>query len=197
MCKTFRRLSYKTIEPISMESFTRIHTFQNSYNVRFLKKCISIHIEEMCVVSYVCVFQKEMYVQVSKLLAQGTICFCETGNLLGGFTVMFWESPALSVHSLCLCLYLHHYLLFCLFPCIYLFISSPPSPSVSMSKSLCRLSPYPCSFLFVEWLPSLSYTHKLAQNLIPNIMTSCWDKYRHLLSLLSTQCEVSLFYIRG
>lgn len=133
--------------------------------------------------------QKEMHVQVSKLPAQGTICFYETRKSVDFHHEVFGESWPLSV-----------------FPCSHVIISYSTSVSIStclsdyfslhlflcLDLSLC-LCPLPLPFPFVEWFLCLSDTHKLAQDLILSIMIWCWAKYRHLLSLQSTQCGVPFF----
>lgn len=184
--KHFYKLTYKTTEHISLESLTETHTFQNTYDIRFLK-CIYIHIKEMCGVSYMHVVKRRCMskYQVPGLRKLENLCI---------FTMMFLGSPALSVLSLSLSLYLYHYLLFCLCLYIYLFISDYFSLHLFLCLDLSlSLLPPPCPFPLLNGFSPCPYTHKLAQELILDIMTCCWAKYRHLLPLLSTQREVPFF----
>lgn len=186
MCEKIYRLSHKTTEHISIESFTKIHTFQYAYNIKFFK-CIYIYIKEMCGVlytPYMHIFKRRcMSKYPSFWLKELYICFYKTGKSVG-FQHYVLGSPGL----LCLSLDLYYYLVFCLCLCIYLFISDHFSLHLLVYLDLCLcLCPLtPCSLPLLSKFPCLAYMHKLAQNLILKIMTWCWAKYSHLLSLLPT-----------
>lgn len=134
---------------MSMESFSNTHTFQNSYNIRFSKMHLHTHRRNVWCVHMCMCFKKEMYVQVSKLLAQGTRCFYETGNSPVGFHQGgFGESCPLSAFSESVFVPITCLFLFCLCLYIYLFISDHPSLCLSLCLNLSLyLFPHPlCSF---------------------------------------------------